>query len=63
MLCTLAHLEQEKLSELQSLEKKLGRTLIAFSCNDVDVVPLKENELAEIKRVENKLNVSMVAVK
>jgi hypothetical protein len=63
MLGTLAKLEQTKLTELQSLEKKLGRTLIAFSCKKVDIVLLKEEELSQIKKVEEKLSLSLVAVK
>lgn len=63
MLCTFAHLEKEKISEIQSLEKKLGKTLLAFSCDDVDITPLKEAEITEIKQVESRLKVSLVAVK
>jgi hypothetical protein len=63
MLCTLAHLEKDKLADVQSLEKTLGKTLIAFSCKDVDIVPLKDDEITRIKEVEKKLNVSLVAVK
>ena len=63
MLCTLAKLEKEKLAEVQSLEKNIGKTLIAFACKDISIDPLKDNELSEIKKVEQKLNVSLVAVK
>ncbi len=63
MLCTFAHLEKDKLSEIQSLEKKLGKRLLAFTCSAVDVTALKEEEISEIKQVENKLKVSLVAVK
>ncbi len=63
MLCTLAHLEKDKLADVQSLEKKLGKTLIAFSCKDISIAPLKEDELSEIKQVEKKLNVSLIAVR
>ncbi len=63
MLCTLAHLEKDKLNEVQTLEKSLGKTLIAFSCNAVDIIPLKDDEISKIKQVEKKLNVSLVAVK
>jgi hypothetical protein len=63
MLCTLAHLEKDKLADIQSLEKTLGKTLIAFSCKDIDIVPVNEDELSRIKQVEQKLNVSLVAVK
>lgn len=63
MLCTFAQLEKEKLAAVQSLEKSLGKTLIAFSCKDVEIVPLKEDELSQIKEAEKKLNVSLVAMK
>lgn len=63
MLCTLAQLEKDKLADVQSLEKSLGKTLIAFACKDINIVSLKEEELSQIKQVEKKLNVSLVAVK
>ncbi len=63
MLCTLANLENDKLERVQSLEKKLGKTLIAFSCREMSIVPLKEDELSQIKQVEKKLNLSLIAVK
>ncbi len=63
MVCTFAHLEKEKLADIQTLEKKLGKTLLAFSCGEVDVVSLKEDEISQIKQVEKKLNISLVAVK
>jgi hypothetical protein len=63
MLCTLAKLEKDKLDDIQSLEKSLGKTLIAFSCKDINIVPLKEEELSKIKQVEEKLKISLVAVK
>jgi len=63
MLCTLAQLKKESLADIQSLEKKLGKTLIAFSCKDIKIVQLKDDELSQIKQVEEKLNISLVAVK
>ena len=63
MLCTLAQLKKENLADIQSLEKKLGKTLIAFSCKDLAIAPLKDDELSQIKQVEKKLNISLVAVK
>ncbi len=63
MLCSLANLEKEKLADIQSLEKSLGKTLIAFSCKDIKLDLLKEDELSQIKQVEKKLNISLVAVK
>lgn len=63
MLCTFAHLEEEKLADLKSLEKKLGKIILAYSCRDVDAAPLKEDEISQIKQVEKRMNVSLVAVK
>ena len=63
MLCTLAQLENDQLADIQTLEKNLGKTLIAFSCKHVGIVSLKEDELSQIKQVQKKLNVSLVAVK
>ncbi len=64
MFCTVAQLEKEKLVDIQALEKKLGKTLIAFSCkSNVEIAKLKDDELMQIRQVEQKLNVSLVAVK
>jgi hypothetical protein len=63
MLCTVANLDTPKLEAVQSLEKKLGRTLVAFSCKDIRVVnTLKEDEVAQIKQTEAKLGLALVAV-
>ncbi len=63
MLCSLAHLDKEKVAAIQSLEKKLGKTIIAFSCKDIGVSPLREDELAQIRHTEEELGVALVAVK
>ncbi len=64
MLCTVAQLEKDKLADIQALEKKLGKTLIAFSCRDnVETAKLKDDELSQIKQIEKRLNISLVAVK
>ncbi len=63
MLCTFANLDKEKIAAIQSLEKKLGKTIIAFSCRDIGISPLKNDEIAQIRESEKKLGVSLVAVK
>jgi hypothetical protein len=63
MLCTMASLDKEKLEAVQSLEKKLGKTVLAFSCKDISATSLKEDEIAQIKEVEGKLGLALVAVK
>jgi hypothetical protein len=63
MMYTLAHLEKDKLADIQSLEKTLGKTLVAFAPKDVKFIPLKDDEISRIQQVEKKLNISLVAVK
>ncbi len=63
MLCTYASLDTEKLEAVKSLEKKLGKTLVAFSCRDMGVSSLSDEELAQIKETEKKLGIALVAVK
>ncbi len=64
MLCTVAQLEKDKIADIQALEKKLGKTLIAFSCkSNVEIAKLKDDELSQIKQIEKRLNISLVAVK
>jgi hypothetical protein len=63
MMCSFAALDGEKLDAVQGLEKKLGKVLLAFSCKDVNAETLSEEELAELKRVEEKLGLALVAVR
>jgi hypothetical protein len=63
MLYTFAHLEKEKLADVQSLEKSMGKTLVAFAPKEVSFAPLKDDEISRIQQVEKKLNISLVAVK
>ena len=62
MLCTLANLDGSKIAAVQSLEKKLGKTIIAFSCKDLSVSQLKEDEVAQIQKAEKELGLALVAV-
>ena len=63
MLCSLSDLDSSKLTEIQSLEKELGKTLLSFSCHDIKPDEIQENDLERIKTLEQKLGVSLVAVK
>jgi len=63
MLCSLASLDKEKVEAIQAIEKKMGKTLLAFSCRDLKADVLKEDEIAQIKEAEKKLGLSLVAVK
>ena len=63
MLCSLASLDKEKVEAIQAIEKKMGKTLLAFSCRDLKADTLKDDEIAQIKEAESRLGLSLVAVK
>jgi len=63
MLCSLASLDTEKVEAIRAIEKKMGKTLLAFSCRDLKVDVLKDDEIAQIKEAESRLGLSLVAVK
>ena len=62
MMCSLASLEAKNLKAIQSLERDLGKPLLAFSCHDVRAAALKDDQLAKIRKLEAKLGVYLVAV-
>jgi hypothetical protein len=62
MMCSLARLEPKTLKAVQSLEKELGKPLLAFSCHDLRAAELKDDQLARITKLESELNVYVVAV-
>jgi hypothetical protein len=63
MICSYANLDGNKLEAVQDLEKRLGKTVLAFSCNDVNADALSEGELAELRKAEQRLGLSLLAVK
>ncbi len=63
MLCSIStKLDENAVNEIKSLENKLGKTILAFSCHNVKPHDLDENELSSIQNLENKLGLSLVAV-
>jgi hypothetical protein len=63
MFCTLADLDQDKLSRIQALEQKTGATVLAFSCSDLPAAIMDPAGLDELKGLESDLGLSLVAVK
>jgi hypothetical protein len=64
MLCNLAsNLDEKQLSEIGALEKELGVPGLAFSCHAAEPAPIEADQVAKIKQLEDKLGVSLVAVK
>lgn len=56
------NLKQEDLQKIEALEQDLNSRLLAFSCSDVKVAQLGEEELSKMKSLEEKLGVYLVAV-
>lgn len=63
MICTLGKLDKGEQEAVESLEKELGKTVLAFRC-DLNAKPtaLTEAELNQIQAVEDKHELSLVAV-
>ena len=62
MICSFSNLEENVLDEIKTLEGKLGKSLLAFSCKDIKASSLETDELKEIQSLESKLGISLVAV-
>ena len=62
-MCSLASLDKEKIEAIRSLEKKMGKTLLAFSCREMKIDTLKDDEVSAIREAEGSLGLSLIAVK
>ncbi|MCC6347949.1 MAG: hypothetical protein IT388_12235 [Nitrospirales bacterium] len=62
MMCTIPQLDGSKLKEVQSLEQKIGKTLVAYTCQDVAPAKLSDMEISQLKETEQKLGVLLVAL-
>lgn len=63
MLCSIANnVNEDTLTTITSLEKEIGKTLLAFKCHDLKPSQLSDEELSKIEEIEKKLGVSLVAV-
>ena len=63
MLCSLSNkLNEDSLKLIQNLEKEIGKALLAFNCHDIKPSNLSEKELSKIRKLENDLSISLVAV-
>lgn len=63
MLCNLSKLDDAKLQEIKTVEQKVGKTLLAYSCYNVAPADLSRDEISQITEAEKKLGVVLVAVK
>lgn len=63
MMCGLSKVDEGKLQDIQSMEKKLGKPILAFTCHDISPAELTNEELSRISEMEKKLGIYLVAVK
>jgi hypothetical protein len=64
MLCSLStKLGPEDLKAINTLEKELATPLLAFSCHDLKAADVNADQLAKIQALENRLGMSLVAIK
>jgi hypothetical protein len=63
MMCGLTRLDEGKLATIKSVEKNIGKTILAYECHDIKPAELSKDELAQLTETEKKLGVVLVAVK
>ncbi|MDA8088314.1 MAG: hypothetical protein M0Z75_16655 [Nitrospiraceae bacterium] len=63
MMCSLSQLDASRLDQVKTAEKKIGKTLLAYSCYETRPEALSAGELEEIRELEKKLGILLVAVK
>ena len=63
MFCSIGKVEQKELDEIKKLEEELGKTILAFQCTrDTKAAELDEIEMEKLRRTEEKLHLTLVAV-
>ncbi len=62
MLCSLSKIDDSGLEKIKTLEEELGKSLLSFSCHDIEPAALKDEELEKVKSLESSLGVSLVAI-
>lgn len=63
MICNLSKMEQSQLEAVKATEKKLNKTLLAFTCHDLSADTLTDTELQAVKDLESRTGLVVVAVK
>ena len=63
MLCSYATLDDSSLSAIAAFEKETGRTILAYTIRDVGIADMNAEQVDELRKLEDKLSVQLVAVK
>ena len=62
MLYACTTIDQDRLDQVQALEKELGTPLLALTPIEADPAPVEDQDLAKIRALEEELGVVLVAV-
>jgi hypothetical protein len=63
LLYSIASLDERQLEAIQSLEKKLGKRILAFEGHNVELAELSQEDLDLIGKMETELRLSLVVLK
>lgn len=63
MMCNLSKIQESQLQAVKETEKKLNKTLLAFTCHDLSPDPLTDDELRTVRELERQTGLVIVAVK
>ena len=61
-VCGYSNLEESTLQRINDLEKNLGITLLAFSCDQLKTASLDPEQLKQLQSAESELGISLIAV-
>lgn len=62
MLYSMANLGNDRIDKIKALENEIGKTMLAFSSQDLKPTDLSEDQLAKIKSLEESTGLILVAV-
>lgn len=62
MLCCYPQLSKDKIEQIKALEKEIGKTMLAISCQAVQPSQLTGEQLAKVKALEKSTGMVLVAV-
>ncbi|HDJ29194.1 MAG TPA: hypothetical protein ENF28_08110 [Proteobacteria bacterium] len=61
-VCGYSKIGKQQLETIDQLEKELGTTILAFSCNDVLAAQLSKEQLGRLQALEQEIGVSLIAL-
>ncbi|KIX15575.1 hypothetical protein [Dethiosulfatarculus sandiegensis] len=62
MHCTLAKIDESSLEQIKNLEKKTGKVVLAYACQQANAANLSADQVSELQGLEKKLGMTLVAL-